>query len=186
MSLFDSFIATMSGSSAVGTSQRLDWFGAGMQVGGSVVAGFDARQQAQFQADQLRANAGQAQAAAQRSAAETDRQTQLILSRALAVAAAGGGGASDPTVVNLIAQDAAEGAYRKSVALYQGDDRARVLRLQADAKDYEGDSALVNGGMAAAGQSVKAGASILRGSARDQSLFERLGGGWPTVDPSAG
>lgn len=90
---------------------------------------------ADFQSNQLRVNAGQAQASAQREAISIDRETQLHASRALAVAASSGGGASDPTVVNLLAQGAADGAYRKAVALYEGDDQARSLNLQAQGVD---------------------------------------------------
>lgn len=86
---------------------------------------------AQFQSRQLNVSAGQAQAAGERNAIDIERQTQLNASRALAVAASSGGGASGPTVVNLLAQNAADGAYRKAAALYEGEDQARALKLQA-------------------------------------------------------
>lgn len=130
-----------------------------------------------FQAEQLRQNAGQAQAAAQRDAYNVDRQAQYVASTALAHAAASGGGASDPTVVNLIARNAGEMAYRKSVALYQGDEKARLMNLQATAKEFEGENIAHNSSQVAAANIFGAGTSLLRGEARDQSLYSRLNSG---------
>lgn len=92
----------------------------------------------EFEAEQLDEQAGQAIAVSQRAALEQQRQGRLMASRALAVAAASGGGASDPTVVNLIAGADGEAAYRSAVALYEGEDRARKLRISAAASRYEG------------------------------------------------
>ena len=119
---------------------------AGAMIGGlsHLQFGMQAQQAAQFQAAQLRSNAGQAQASAQRSAFDVDRQSQYVASAALASAAASGGGASDPTVLNLMARNAGEFAYRKSVALYQGEDRARAMNMQADAKEFEGGNTKAN------------------------------------------
>jgi hypothetical protein len=167
MSSFLDFLSKIGG-------PELSMLGTAMSVGGAVAGGIEARQAAGFQADQLRINAGQAQASAQRSAIDIDRQTQMVVSRALAVAAASGGGASDPTVVNMIAQDAAEGAYRKAVALYQGDDAARGMKMQADAKEHEGAQSLVTGGLSGA-------SNLLTGMSRQASLYQRFGGGGPDM-----
>jgi hypothetical protein len=96
------------------------------------------RAEKQFEAAQARQNAGQALAVGQRDAIEQGRQNRLIQSRIQALVAAGGGGTADPTIVNLIGNTAAEGAYQAAVALYQGEDKDRSLRLLADAKEYEG------------------------------------------------
>lgn len=155
---------------------------AGGQISGAlnhVEFGQQAQQAAEFQAEQLRQNAGQAQAASQRQAFDVDRQSQYIASTALAHAAASGGGASDPTVVGLIARNAGEFAYRKAVALYQGNDRARLDNLQADAKEYEGSNINANSEKVAQSQMFAAGTSLLRGAARDSSLLQRFGGGGP-------
>lgn len=98
-----------------------------------------ARVEAQFEADQLNQNAGQAIAASQVAAQEQLRQARLVQSRAIAVAAAGGGGVSDDTIMRLISRNAGEGAYRASVALYQGEEKARQLRMAATTRLYEGD-----------------------------------------------
>jgi hypothetical protein len=143
---------------------------------------------ADFMAKQLRQKAGQAQAGSQREAYNIDRESQYIASSALAAAAASGGGASDPTVMNLIARNAGEFAYRKSVALYKGDDEARSLNLQADVKQYEGEMARVAGKKAADAQMMKGFSSILSGSSKNASLLQRFGGDGPGegVNNSAG
>jgi hypothetical protein len=147
--------------------------------------GQEASAQAAFQAAQLRQNAGQAMASAQRDAYDIDRQSQYIASSALARAAASGAGASDPTVVNLIARNATEFAYRKSVALYQGEERARLLNLEADAKDYEGESADINAKLSAGANLFKAGTTLIKGQAKD-SMLARFGGTGPQTSNGFG
>jgi hypothetical protein len=134
-----------------------------------------------FQAAQLRQNAGQAQAGAQRAAWDADIQAKYIASTAIANAAASGGGASDPTVVNLIARNASEGAYRKAIALYQGDDRARAMNLSADAKEYEGAMAKDNSNSEANLSAFKAASTLMKGYTKDASLLQRFGGDGPGV-----
>lgn len=168
----------------VDDERKLFQAAADLKTTGNVLSGFEkffageqARKAYGFQADQLRQNAGQAQAAAQRDAISADRQDELIASRALAVAAASGGGASDPTVINLIAKNAAEGAYRKQMALYAGDDKARSMMIAADAADYSGRSARVSGLMGAAGSFINAGASNT-----GTGMFAKYGGYGPKRD----
>lgn len=157
---------------------------AGEMIGGisHVEFGIQARQAAEYQAAQLRQNANNAEGSGQRQAADVDLQSKYIASAALATAAASGGGASDPGVVTLMARNAAESAYKRSVALYQGEDRARALRMSADAKEYEGKSVLANSIGVGASQFFGAGSTLIRGSAKDASLFQRFGGGGPGVD----
>lgn len=108
-------------------------------------AGEAQKTEADYEATQLEQNAGQATAAAQRQAMEERRRAALQVSRGVAVAAAGGGATSDPTVQKLLADISGEGAYRASVDLYQGEEKARQLRMGAAAKRYEGDVALRGG-----------------------------------------
>ena len=108
-----------------------------------------------------------------------------MTSAALASAAAGGGGASDPTVVNIIARTAGEGAYRRAVALYQGDDRARLMNMQADAKQYEGGNTEANSMLVAGAQVFKGGSTLLNSATRDASLFQRFGAGGPKLSPAS-
>lgn len=195
MNFFDDIVASMSGAdepglAALSKGQRyaldLNTAGAALAgVGDAIGAvshyrfGQDARAAAEFQAAQLRQNAGEAQASSQRVAIDADRATQLANSRALAVAAASGAGASDPTVVNIIARNAGEGAYRKAVALYQGDERARMMNLQATAKEYEGKNVASNSTLVAGAQALHGVTGLMQGYAKGASLYERFGGGGP-------
>jgi hypothetical protein len=171
------FLDFLSGSNT--GAQDLSVLGSILQFSGAIQQGQQSQHASEFQADQLRQNGGQAQASSQRTAAEIDRQTQMVVSRSLAVAAASGGGASDPTVVNLIAQNAAEGAYRKAVALYNGDEANRGDQAQASAREYEGKSAKVSGYVAGASNLLSAGA-------KSASLFQRFGSGAPGRGDLAG
>lgn len=152
---------------------------AGQFAAGSAAASAGASQQAadEFQAAQLRQNANTAEGVGQLQAIEAKRQTDLLNSRALAVAAASGAGASDPTVINLIAKNASEGAYRQQVALYGGEDKARLMGLQADALDYQGSVAASHGRQEQVAHELAAGAGILRGN----TMLSRYGGNGPNL-----
>lgn len=200
MGMFDNFVASMNGitpdqlatvpadSQAPftmnATGGALDAFGQAAGGVSHVMFGLQARQAAQYQADQLRQNAGQAEAASQRQAFDVDRQTQFVTSRALALAAGSGAGASDPTVVNLIARDAGQGAYEKAVALYQGADRARMLGEEAQAKEYQGKETFDNSAEVGAAAFAGGAANLLKSQARGASLYQRFGGGGPAMMPS--
>lgn len=98
------------------------------------------REAAEFEAAQLETNAIQTVAASQRAAMEERRQATLATSRMLAVAAASGAGASDPTVINMMARTAGEGAYRAATAMWDGEDKARRMRDEAAVARYTGES----------------------------------------------
>lgn len=202
MGIIDDFVASMNGGTpdqlaAVPDASRaqfnlnatggaLDAFGQAAGGVSHVMFGIQARQAAQFQAAQLRQNAGTAQAASQRTAFDIDRQTQFITSRALAVAAGSGGGASDPTVVNLIARDAGEGAYQKQLALYGGKDRARLDMESADAKTFEGKTTFENSLQVGAAGYAGGATNLLKTQARGASLFQKYGGGGPNMGALGG
>ena len=126
--------------SAYGQSQAADaQEEASRAQGAALRASAEARKvAADYQAAQLRVNAGQAQAQGQAASVDEMRRSRLIQSRALALAAASGGGASDPTVIHLISNLALEGELARRTQLYNGDERARSLRNQALATEYEG------------------------------------------------
>jgi len=140
----------------------------------SIIAGQRRKVAAQFEAEQYLINAGQAQASSQIAAAEARRQAGLVESRILAVAAAGGGGASDPTIINLISRTSARGAYNANVALYQGEDQARSMRMQAAARNYEGMVAEEAGYLKDQAYRTAAGTALFRGAG---SLFNKYGFG---------
>jgi hypothetical protein len=143
-------------------------------------------QEAGFEAEQLRVNAGQEEAAGQIAAREQQRQARLVQSRAIAVAAAGGGSVADPTVVNLLARNAGEGVYRAGLALYQGRERARVLRMQATGKDLEVGADIAGGEAAAQGYILRGKAEATRGYASMFSSASTLFGKYGVGGPSGG
>lgn len=149
---------------------------AGASRAGQAAADTGARQQAadEFQAEQYDQNAIQAVAAAQRVSLAKEHESKLLQSRALAVAAASGGGASDPTVMNLIARIAGEGAYREAIDLYQGEDKSRQLNLAAAGKRYEGAIARAGGEAKQSAYEVSASGSLLTGAG---TLFTKYGKG---------
>lgn len=143
------------------------------------------RQLAEFDAEQLEGQAGQELAASQRVALTEERQSKLVQSRALALAAASGGSASDPTVLRIVSGIASEGAYRQNLALYQGEEKARQMRLTARAERITGEIQ--------AGSSASQGRSILTQTAgsilgQGASLYARYGYDSPatrSVTPAA-
>lgn len=111
--------------------------GTALKVGGSILSSMKQAKALKAEAGQYRRKAGLERASAQRDAMEQQRQARLLESRALAVAAASGGGASDPTVVNTIANIAGEGEYRALTALYNGEEQALGLEAEATARIKE-------------------------------------------------
>lgn len=148
------------------------------QASAAEAAGARARQASEFQAAQMEQQSGQATASAQRRSLEQRRRAQMVASRALAVSAASGAGASDPTIETIISDIAGEGAYRAGIELYQGEERARQLRMGADAAIYEGQVAEQSGREKASAARMQAFGSALSGSG---SLYAKYGMGGPTA-----
>jgi hypothetical protein len=103
--------------------------------------GRSAKEVGDWQAAQLRQQAGQERAAAQRRAIEERRRGTLAVSKARAAAAASGGGAADPTVLKIYGDLAAEGEQNALTALWEGEEAAKGLEAQAAGAQYEGASA---------------------------------------------
>ena len=140
------------------------------------------REAANFEAAQLDQNAGQALASSQRDAEEQRRQSRILQSRALALASASGAGATDPTVVNLISEIAREGVYRAGVAMYEGEDRARQMRMGAATARYQGDIALSGGRSRASAYRTQGFGSAIGAT----SLLAKYGGGGPRATGPSG
>lgn len=159
--------------------------GAQQQAKAAKVAGEQSRVNAQYQAAQQEQAAGQEQAAAQRRALDETRRARLIASRALALTGASGAGASDPTIVNLLADLKGEGAYRSSVALYGGEERARLLRQGALTSEMEGQVAQQEAGMRSSAYRMSAVGSLASGTS---SLYAKYntprGGAYPQQAPA--
>lgn len=137
----------------------------------------------EYEAKQLEQNAGQAIAASHRAALDQERQAQLVASRALAVAAAGGGGVSDPTIVRLLSKIQGEGAYRRGLAIYDGEDKARVMRMQAAARRFEGELGVQGGDAMASAYLTKGATGMVSGIG---SLFSKYAGGGADSGASGG
>lgn len=136
---------------------------------------------AQFEAEQAQRQAGDILAISQRQAIEERRQGEYAASRALAVAAASGGGVSDPTIVNLISRTKGEATYRSSVALYQGEAKARQLRIQAAAGNLSGSWALDTGLRTAEQYNI---AGVGGGLKEAGSLYAKYGMNGPSTKAS--
>lgn len=99
-------------------------------------------------AEALEINADNAIGQGQREMLKERKNKELIASRALALSAASGSDMSSPDIVNILADIEAEGVYRESVALYEGEERARAMRSQAEALregiDYVDQAADIN------------------------------------------
>lgn len=153
-------------------------FAVAMQAGAQIGAGRSAKRAANIQAQQLDIAGGQEIAASHRSAEAEEHRARLLASRALAVAGASGGGVSDPTVVDIVAGIFAEGEYRSDLALYEGQERARAMRLKGEAARTEGKSKESAGyiGAATTIANYYGKKTMMEGGT---SLYEKYGRGGP-------
>jgi len=139
--------------------------------GNAAVEGAQRGQQAaEFQAKQLEVNAGTAQAAAQRQSYFAGLEGDQLLS---AIRARAGAGASDPTVLNLMAQASARRAYNMQAALYGGEDKARTMRMQAAGTRYDAALRMADAKAARGAYRAQAVASAVEGAT---SLYQKY---WP-------
>jgi hypothetical protein len=129
---------------------------------------------ANAQAALLDQNAGQARAAAQRSAIEQKRRIGLVSSRARAVAAAGGTSTTDPGVIDTISDLDAEAEYRFRSALAGGEIDAQGMEFQAQARRAGGMDAAAAGEMQRRSSMMRAGTTIA-GTALTASLLAKYG-----------
>lgn len=174
--------------SAFGGMSGMGWLaGAGtlLQVFGQLESGRAARingqrqqVEAEFAAEQAEKNAGTVIALSQRTAAEENRKGRYDTSRALAVAVASGASASDPTIVRILSNVKGEATYRANNALYEGEAKARALRLEAIAGRYSGAMAVVTG---AETQQQYTYAALGTGFMGSAGLYSRYGMGGPSA-----
>jgi len=163
------------------------WLGAAFGAAGSILGGQSSQKAGkagqmakEYEASDLAIQAGQTMAVAERNALQEDRHAKLISSRLLALQASGGGSASDPSSVKLAADVAGEGAYRKAMALYNGEAEARRLGMSADLARYEG-TVIKKGGMAQSQLYGLQGTGYLLKGASD--LYTRYSGSPATTTP---
>jgi hypothetical protein len=147
-------------------------------------AGEAAKARQEFMAREAEREGGLAIAIGQRQAMEERRQSDLLASRALAVAASSGAGVSDPTIVDVISKTRGEGAYRASIALYEGEAKARRLRMEAAGARLAGADAVTAGLNTQFQSNLAAGGQLFRGGAKvySRSLYDKYGMNGPSGD----
>lgn len=131
---------------------------------------------AEFEAKQADYLANQSRAVSHREAYEQRHIAALLASEALAKAAGSGAGASDPTVVHLINEIYAEGAYRSALAMYEGEEQARSQTVAGMARRLSGKSsasaALSEGKSTAKAAQLSMFSTVLGGAS---SLLDKFG-----------
>jgi hypothetical protein len=160
-------IAFSSGLQAIGSWQQ----------GQGLVEGAKRRQQAaEYEAQQLEVNAGQAKAASQRDAYWKELEGELLISATKARAGAGG---MDPTVLNIIAGAMARKSYNMQASIYAGEEKSRLMTMQAESKRYDAALGLADARAARGTYALSAIGSLAQGG---MSLYDRY---WPK-DTDAG
>lgn len=160
-------IAFSSGLKAMGTIGQ----------GNALVTAAQRRQQAaNFEAEQLRVNAGQAIAASQRDAFFEGQKADLMAS---AIRARLGAGASDPTGLSILSQVMSRRAYNVQAALYGGRDKARLMEMQAKSRQYDAALGVEDAKAGRKSAYLSAAGTIASGAA---SLYEKY---WPKTGDKA-
>lgn len=166
------------------------------QAGDTAVANANARQQQmeaqakqqEAEATQQRANANDAAAIGQRQAIEAKRKGMIMAGRAQTVMAAAGGGVDPSITAGLMA----EGDYAGDVAKFEGDQRARGFKNQANVNDYNASGLRYGGqvgvwqaGNTKAAYDSAATSTLIGGIAKAGiGLASVYGGDWGGGEPS--
>ena len=108
---------------------------------GTLAAGKQAQQVANFEADQLDAKGKEEQAAARVEADQYRRKKELALSSLTSKAAASGFTATDPTTLQLGDEIEEYGTLQEQMAMYGGTSRREGLEGQARGRRWEGEVA---------------------------------------------
>jgi len=135
----------------------------GTNVGstGTYLEGRSAQASAEAQAGQLDRNAAQLRAQGQFMGEEELRKARLIQSRIIAVAGASGASVVDPTVLNIIGRNAAEGSLAAATRRYDAESKAQDMNYQAEIRRYEGRAHAQAARWSAIGSSVSGIGSML-------------------------
>lgn len=161
--------------------------GAGKEAELQRLAASKRKEAAEYKANQLDSASIQEVAVAQRDMLDIQRVTKLTQSRALALTAAGGGGAKAPGSLTIISNIAKEGSYNAARALYAGEEKARVMRLDADQLRKEGEYAILGGEMMS--DSINARGRATQTAATGQAIgigagmYGKYGGRSPGTTP---
>lgn len=125
--------------------------GTGISVLGTIQQGREAKAQAEYQATVQEMQADEAQAASQRDAAETYRKGQIMLGDQRAAIAASGGSLTDPSVIDIMGDTAAEIDLAARTDIYKGEQQARGYNDAAVNSRISGQNALKASYIGAAG-----------------------------------
>lgn len=147
--------ALMAGLSLAGTA---------VSTVGAIRQGQAQQQAAEFEARQMDVSAKAVEAAGQHAALERRRQSELLQSRAQAVAGASGFGAVDPDVLKIIGGITEEGERSFQTELYNAQQQAMGIRNQAVATRFEGQEARRGG-------QIRAVSTALSGAADAGSIY---------------
>ena len=140
--------------------------GTALSVFGSLQSGKASKQAAEFNEKINRQNAELALVEARDNARIVDRQNYLL--RGSIVAAAGAsGGKQDGSVLDVIADAAAQGELEKQMILYRGQLKARGYTNTAALDEYGGE-------VAQTGSYLKAGAELLSGGVNTYKSYTSL------------
>lgn len=155
---------------ALAFSSGLKTFGA-ISRGNALVDSAKRRQQAaEYEAQQLKVNAGQAIAASQRDAYFKGLEGDRVISAIRARAAASGGGVTNPTVMGLVGDALAQRAYNMQASLYGGEEKARVMEMQAESKRYDAALGVEDAKQGRKAYMLSAAGSVAEGAS---SLFQK-------------
>lgn len=151
-------------------SSGLKAFGMFSQGKAAVKAAERRQQAAEFAAQQQEINAGQAKAASQRDAYFQGLQADQLIS---AIRARAGAGASDPGVLNIIANATARKAYNMQAALYGGEEKSRTLLMDAAGKRYDAKLGIQDAQSTKKASMLAAGGALFEGAT---SIYQKY---WP-------
>lgn len=136
----------------------LTLLGTGMKLGGTIGGGFAAMQQgktaqkvANYEAEGMRRQGTEEFAAAQRTAMERRRETDLLTSRQIALGAASGSAVNSPGLLDIIGDTEQRGRYREDAERYVGEQRRAGLNDKANMRVVEGQAARSRGSNAFVG-----------------------------------
>lgn len=125
--------------------------GTGVGVVGSLVAGQQAKQASEYEAQQAEMRANEARAAASRQAEQSRKKTELTQSRLKAVASTTTGSATDAGTLALGDSIEKRGEYIALTDWAQGENRARGFEDQATASRFKGKQAVTGSYLKSAG-----------------------------------
>ncbi len=127
-----------------------------LSAGGTLLGASAKAESDRAEAELLNRKAENERAYSQREAIRKAHETARVLSRQQALAANSGGGATDPTVVDLMAGAAGQGALQGQTILAQGEEQGAMDDYKASYKRYAADQTEMAGW-------IGAGSSFLSG-----------------------